>query len=987
MVTGWWTQTPPNNASSQTVPVARASAGCHAASSRLSRTSQSGHLMVPASIIPAGEARRGASSTKRFPHVRVWLSTLLVVCAQLVGFRAAPVSAQRLTSAIARPSTTSTASGASSTAASSKTASPSSMTPSSPSAGSSARTSGVAATGAATRLAAKGSTVSATAATAADGAIDPTLKQALQRRGDLTLRDVSLGEALLAIGQQWDVSLVVSDDVEGSVSGSFVAAPLGEILDAVLLSNGYSYRPVGRTLVVLPLEKLGDFNPLFESAVIRVERGEPAELLEGARLLTSPKGKVEAIEAARSLLVVDYPDRVARIRRFVEDVNRIAARQVAQSTSTGPQPLEVLELRPQYVVPTALEAAVKSLLSEDGKASIVEGEDLIVVTDYPERLDNIRRTVQRLDVPRRQVRIVSLIYDIDLEDIENLGINWSSDVKGRYDGDGNPQSIFSADTLLKAAPLPGNPDGAFTFFNISRHFDLNTIVRALHQSKYSRLLADPSVTVVENEKALMSIVEEIPYQQLTQTSAGGNIGTTAFREAGVKLEVTPRIADDGTIEMQVTPSFSRLTGFTPGDNPQPIIDKREANTVVRVANGQTLVIGGLRTRQDIRNRDGIPFLKDIRTFHLGALFRGRELQTRESELVVFLRPEIVGVVCSGTAREMHANNVSNVLLDRIPAASVGPYQCDPLPPVDEGEVIIESETIDHPLPPAETIDAPAGVGPENPAPSAVDPRPAAPTRPAVPTGPIGRETAVPPSGNPRRSASKAPVRSPLLRPASALPDASAADAVREESAVGPSAAPPALPSVPSASSAAPETAPGSRPARPHVSQQPASQPRTAFVPAMQDRAFPPNRWLERGRDSIPRASQNRAMPGDRRPSRTARLPGVSRMGPSRLTMGPAPPTRARPSRPTPTQQAPARPVPTRPMQTQPAFDASPVVGSPRTTTNPPDPTAFRQPSGFGPPSAASESEAVAPPPAAPHAPGKAATGTTRNEFLNRMFRR
>jgi general secretion pathway protein D len=188
----------------------------------------------------------------------------------------------------------------------------------------------------------------------------------------------------------------------------------------------------------------------------------------------------------------------------------------------------------------------------------------------------------------------------------------------------------------------------------------------LSQAQNSRLLADPNVTVMENEPAVISIVTEIPYQQLTQTQQGGNIGTTAFREAGVKLEVTPQIADDGTIQMYVTPSFSRLTGYTPGDQPQPIIDKREARTTVRVANGQTLVIGGLRQRQEITDANGIPYLKDIK--YIGALFRSKNTTYHESELLVFVRPEIVTPFFCGTPREQAAAGISECLLNGVPTA-------------------------------------------------------------------------------------------------------------------------------------------------------------------------------------------------------------------------------------------------------------------------------------------------------------------------------
>ncbi len=137
-------------------------------------------------------------------------------------------------------------------------------------------------------------------------------------------------------------------------------------------------------------------------------------------------------------------------------------------------------------------------------------------------------------------------------------------MKGRIDADGEAQSVWSLDSFLQVPVPAGDPSGLMTFMNLSRHFDITAVVDALKNAKDARLLADPSILVVDREEATIKIVTEIPYQQLTQTAAGGNIGTTAFREAGVTFKVLPHIADDGTILMDVTPSHSRLAGFTSG---------------------------------------------------------------------------------------------------------------------------------------------------------------------------------------------------------------------------------------------------------------------------------------------------------------------------------------------------------------------------------------------------------------------------------------
>jgi hypothetical protein len=185
------------------------------------------------------------------------------------------------------------------------------------------------------------------------------------------------------------------------------------------------------------------------------------------------------------------------------------------------------------------------------------------------------------------------------------------------------------------------------------------------------------VLVLENEEAHFERVSEIPYQQLTQTQQGGSIGTTAFKKAGTTLNVTPKIAADGLIRLMVRPEISRLTGFTPGDN-QPIIDTNSAQTTLSVFNRQTVVIGGLRQRSDVGTYNGVPYLKDLHV--VGRLFRSRDTDVRESELVVFVMPEIVGYSDDPTCRQKLADETIRCRLDQIPEGEGCPPCCRRLPP-------------------------------------------------------------------------------------------------------------------------------------------------------------------------------------------------------------------------------------------------------------------------------------------------------------------
>ena len=545
----------------------------------------------------------------------------------------------------------------------------------------------------------------ATGAQGERAAAEPGVSTAelLRRRGDLTLSDATLEGALFTISKLWGVN-VVAGEVQGEVNGVFKDAPLREILDSILLSNGYAYRTVGDSLVVSRMEELGQVNPFFVTETIPVGAASSEEVVSAASLLNTPQGKVQALPSAGAILVVDFPDRVAKIRALVRQIDGATRSLNSGGAGPAPQQLEVAYFRTHFLRAVDAQAALAPVLSEEGRISALDGEDRLLVVDYAENVSMIEAVLARLDRPRPQVRIRSLIYDIALTDAERLGFNWDGITNGTIDDAGvatgeNSGLRFLTQTL---SPLTAaDTGGQFTFFTFDGGVDIRAVAIALQEAQDSRLLADPNVVVSDNEQARIESITEVPFQQLTQTSAGGQIGTTSFREAGVKLDVRPKIARDGTIRMTVVPEFSRVAGFTPGDN-QPILETRRATTDIRVRNGQTAMIAGLRQRSDVGEFDGVPYLKDVR--FLGHLFRARDTQIIESELVVFLTPEIVGYADPLGHREQLTSDTIDCRLERIPAAEGCPSGCGPCDQGVYGPYEVDSPTGPATLPlPTEAV--------------------------------------------------------------------------------------------------------------------------------------------------------------------------------------------------------------------------------------------------------------------------------------------
>jgi type IV pilus assembly protein PilQ len=298
---------------------------------------------------------------------------------------------------------------------------------------------------------------------------------------------------------------------------------------------------------------------------------------------------------------------------------------------------------------------VKSLdkcKSESGSVSHIKGTSHLLVTDKEGKLKDMRDFIRQVDRVTPQVLVEARIYDITSKDNFDLGIQWLAGTATAYDpltgapvaGETNP---YTTSTFNGTISKTENTTAAVRFGWLNNSVDIDVLLRAEQERLDAKLLANPRILVLNNETATIKIVSEIPYQQLTQSALGGSIGTTGFREAGVELRVTAHLAArDQMVRLHLRPAFSVVTGEvqvpvagTTIAYPQPIVDRREADTKLIVKNGQTVVLGGLRRKEVTRQLNKVPLLGDVPL--AGNLFRFTGERTVNSELLVFITPWIV----------------------------------------------------------------------------------------------------------------------------------------------------------------------------------------------------------------------------------------------------------------------------------------------------------------------------------------------------------
>jgi general secretion pathway protein D len=557
------------------------------------------------------------------------------------------------------------------------------------------------------------------AADAADTPPAVDLDAVLATPGTIQLRDATLADWIFAIQAEWKINIVAGGELQQeTVSGAFTETPLRDVLNAILYTRGYGYQEVGNSLLVMKLDDIGVIKPQSEVVVVPLEYVSPTDVEPTVRLLLSPNGSVQSIPSSKSLFVVDLPERIAKVREHVgileqnaretqeRERSRLRAQEEAelqQQRQSDPEQrtreraeedVEVFE--PQFLKAESVAETVQTVLGGEGRVTVVPDENQLVVVASRQGLQTAATLLERMDVPRPQVRITALLYDVKLEVMERFGFNWSHGGAARF-LEGDPRSTIDMNSSLFADPTAvatssggdaaagaaGEATGAAdtavataasafggltSLAHSTRHFNLNAMILALDQTDGARLLARPTIMAYDRIQAEIKIISEIPVQQLTQTDAGGSIGTTEFREAGITLTVTPEVKRDGRIKLELAPEFSVLAGFAEG---QPIIDRRSTTTEVHVVNGQTFVIGGLLRRNELETVRGIPGLMHWKYF--GKLFRDHDTTVSESELLIFIKTEIVDLGYLGYPREQMAASVADETVERIPYASHEPF--------------------------------------------------------------------------------------------------------------------------------------------------------------------------------------------------------------------------------------------------------------------------------------------------------------------------
>ncbi|HEY2634081.1 MAG TPA: type IV pilus secretin PilQ family protein, partial [Steroidobacteraceae bacterium] len=446
--------------------------------------------------------------------------------------------------------------------------------------------------------------------------IKPSLKRAAAdekkeytgERLTLNFQDIDVRSVLQLLADTSGQNIVVSDSVTGNLTLRLQNVPWDQALDIVLRTKGLDKRRQDNVIIIGPTEELAS--------------REKAEL-------AAHKEVQELSPTHTEFMQVNYA-KVADLAKLIKTTN-----------------------------------AKDSMLSPRGTLSIDERTNTLLVQDTADKLADIRRLVQTLDVPVKQVLIeariviVSDTFERDLgarfgvTSAQKNGSNGLLSVTGNGAGADTmtqsgisnlastgrvtPVSVPILDNRYQVNLPAANTNGSIGVSLLGGSYIVDLELTAAQNEGKSETISSPRVITANQKQATIMQGVEIPYQE----SASSGATTTQFKNAVLSLKVTPLITPDNRVVLDLDVADDsvgqQVTSATGGSVPS--IDTREIITQVLVNDGQTVVLGGILDTTKTKSANKVPWLGDIPV--LGNLFKSTTNINNKTELLIFITPKIL----------------------------------------------------------------------------------------------------------------------------------------------------------------------------------------------------------------------------------------------------------------------------------------------------------------------------------------------------------
>ncbi len=481
---------------------------------------------------------------------------------------------------------------------------------------------------------------------------------------------------------------------------------------------------------VAPNKKLYDFNfvNMDYDAVFR-----SVSVIAGVDIILAPdvKGKMTLRVTKKTWqetmdIICDMNDLAWVINDKYITIQRMASYQAKQKKIADEEtqaeqtaPLVRKNFQVHHAKADELLKVLESMKSNRGKITTVERTNSIIVYDTDSKIDQMEKALEELDVETLQIMITAKLVVVNSERARELGVDWSASMGSAALTPGTAgATVAGAGASRTSAAIQSFPHGGATpavsgaTSAISASLldnNLQIAISNLMGDASTEVLASPQVSTLDNTEAKVFMGDQVSIRVIDDSGES----STKMVETGIKLTVTPHVSGDNRILLDLHPENNSYDYDSKGEI---VISKQEAQTKAVVADGETVIIGGLTRNETQESESGIPFLKDIPL--LGNLFKYSRKSIVKKDLVIFVTPRII------------RNYIGDVELSEPTRGEQNSSEAPAAQKVEEAPVAQPVEA-----PAAQTVEAPAAQPVEEAAPvqqSEAAPAVEEPATPAVP---------------------------------------------------------------------------------------------------------------------------------------------------------------------------------------------------------------------------------------------------------------
>jgi general secretion pathway protein D len=461
----------------------------------------------------------------------------------------------------------------------------------------------------------------------------------LQQSADVftvVVNNVPTRELLFAIARDADVDIDISEDVSGEVTLNAIDQTFEQIIERISSQTDIRYKFQNG---IFKVEKDSSYLEHYNVSYVNLQRTSEALIAISTEVASTGGSTGDSALGNTSSTSITNKSSHGLWLTLEQNIRSIIEENEPKAEVTG-------SIAPAST--SADGAAASGEAGLDQRRVFASPESGLISVFATQRTQ--RQVKEYLDMAlegaQRQVFIEATIVEVDLNDDYQAGVDWSRLVESGAEG-------FSFSQALLGSNLATAPVTTLTYANPGSKYNLNASVKLLNQFGNAKVLSTPKLMVLNNQTALLKVVDNRIYFTIDVDEDVTEIGTSRTFTSeihtvpvGLVMSVTPQISPENEITLNVRPTISRILQFVEDPNPAlvdgnvksliPEISVREIESILRVKNGDIAVIGGLMQDNHSQDTDGLPGLSKLP--FIGDAFSYKDNQSSKSELVIFLKP-------------------------------------------------------------------------------------------------------------------------------------------------------------------------------------------------------------------------------------------------------------------------------------------------------------------------------------------------------------